>query len=83
MTVIFHPEFPNDIRKFESGYEQISLGLAARFRNEVLAAVDAGKAAPTVAGHFRTLAPPLFRNSAAAISKLSRSLSSMASLMKG
>jgi len=29
MTVIFHPELPNDIQKFESGYGQISLGLAA------------------------------------------------------
>ena len=35
MTVIFHPEFPNDIRKFESGYAEISSGLALRFRAEV------------------------------------------------
>lgn len=52
MTVIFHPEFPNDIRKFEAGYLQISSALAARFRAEVYSAVEAIKAAPTRAGHF-------------------------------
>lgn len=52
MTVIFHPEFPNDIRKFEAGYQQISTGLAIRFRAEVDAALGAIKAAPTSAGHF-------------------------------
>jgi hypothetical protein len=55
MTVIFHPEFPNDIRKFESGYGQISVGLAARFREEVYAAVNEVKASPTSAGHFLNL----------------------------
>jgi hypothetical protein len=55
MTVIFHPEFPSDIRKFESGYAQISSGLAARFRNEVDLAVIAVKSAPQSAGHFLNL----------------------------
>ena len=41
MTVRFHPEFPNDIRKFEEGYKNISDGLAARFRNEVDQAIKA------------------------------------------
>jgi hypothetical protein len=53
--VIFHPEFPNDIRKFESGYELISIGLATRFRDEVYSAVDAVKASPNSAGHFLNL----------------------------
>ena len=52
MTVIFHPDFPSDIRKFESDYGQISGGLAARFRNEIYSAVDAVKVSPTLAGHF-------------------------------
>jgi len=51
MTVIFHPEFPNNIRKFESGYAEISSGLAARFRAEVDAAVAAVKSSPQSAGH--------------------------------
>jgi hypothetical protein len=55
MTVIFHPEFPNDIRKFESGYSQISVGLAARCRDEMYSAVDAVKASPTSACHFLNL----------------------------
>ena len=55
MTVIFHPEFPNDIRKFKAGYGQISVGLADRFRDEIYLAVDAIKASPTSAGHFLNL----------------------------
>ena len=55
MTVTFHPEFPNDIRKFESGYAQISSGLAARFCGEIEAAIDAVKTSPTSAGHFLNL----------------------------
>ena len=55
MTVIFHPEFPNDIRKFESGYAQISAGLAVRFRDEVYSAVDSVQVSPTSAGHFLNL----------------------------
>ena len=55
MTVIFHPEFPNDIRKFELGYGQISTGLATRFRDEIYSAVEEIKKAPTSAGHFLNL----------------------------
>jgi hypothetical protein len=52
MKVLFHPEFPNDQRKFQAGYAEISVGLAARFRTEIDEAIDAVKAAPTAAGHF-------------------------------
>ncbi len=55
MTVVFHPEFANDIRRFESDYGKISIGLAARFRAEVFSAVDAVKVSPTGAGHFLNL----------------------------
>jgi hypothetical protein len=55
MTVIFHPEFPQDIRTFESGYAQISAGLAGRFRGEVNAAIEAVKTSPASAGHFLNL----------------------------
>lgn len=55
MTLIFHPEFPGDVLKFEAGYGQISTGLAARFRDEIYLAVAAIKSSPTVAGHFLML----------------------------
>ncbi len=45
MRVIFHPDFPKDVRRFESDYAQISDGLAARFRNEVDDAVEMIKSA--------------------------------------
>jgi hypothetical protein len=52
MRVIFHPEFPKDIRRFAAEYAQVSDGLAERFRQEVDAAVDAIRSAPSGAGHF-------------------------------
>lgn len=55
MKVIFHPEFPKDIRKFEGEYSQISEGLSQRFRHELDSAVDSIKSSPTSAGHFLNL----------------------------
>jgi hypothetical protein len=52
MKVLFHPEFPNDQRKFQADYADISLGLGARFRQEVDEAVAAIKESPGGAGHF-------------------------------
>jgi len=52
MRVLFHPEFPKDIRRFAAEYAQISDGLAERFRQEVDAVVDAIRSAPSGAGHF-------------------------------
>jgi hypothetical protein len=52
MRVIFHPEFSEDIRRFETDYAEISDGLALRFRNEVYQTIDAIKSSPTSAGHF-------------------------------
>ena len=52
MRVIFHPEFPKDIQKFESDYAQILEGLALRFREEIDSAVDVIKSFPTSSGHF-------------------------------
>jgi hypothetical protein len=54
MRVIFHPEFSSDIRQFEAQYSEISDGLAARFRSEVLDVVTAIKHSPMGAGHFLT-----------------------------
>ena len=52
MTVLFHPEFPKDIRRFEAEYAKISEGLRARFRDEIDQTVDAIKDSPASAGHF-------------------------------
>jgi hypothetical protein len=52
MKVIFHPEFPDDQRKFQTGYAAISPGLAERFRQEIDVAIEAIKASPGGAGHF-------------------------------
>jgi len=52
MRVFYHPDFPKDIRKFEAEYGRVSTGLAARFREEVDAALAAIKTTPEAAGHF-------------------------------
>lgn len=52
MRVLFHPDFPKDIQRFEAGYATISTGLATRFRAEVDGAIEAIKVSPTSAGHF-------------------------------
>ena len=51
MRVLFHPEFPRDVQRFQADYSQISQTLGARFRAEVDQAVEAIRAAPTAAGH--------------------------------
>lgn len=55
MRVFFHPEFPEEIRRYAAGYKQISPGLAVRFQQEIDAAVEAVKQSPTSAGHFLNL----------------------------
>ena len=52
MRVLFHPQFPKDVRRFELEYAAVSNGLAVRFQNELSEAVDAVKSSPTSAGHF-------------------------------
>lgn len=55
MRVLFHPEFPKDVRRFEAEYTNVSTGLAVRFRKEIYDAVEAIKSAPGSAGHFLNL----------------------------
>jgi hypothetical protein len=55
MRILFHPEFPKDIRRFEAEYALISDGLALRFRRELDQAIDAVKSSPAGAGHFLNL----------------------------
>ena len=55
MRVLFHPEFPKDVRRFEADYKNVSPGLAVRFRKEIDDSVEAIKSAPGSAGHFLNL----------------------------
>jgi hypothetical protein len=52
MTVLYHPEFPEDIKRFEAQYREISEPLSLRFRAEVEESIRKIKASPTSAGHF-------------------------------
>ena len=52
MRVLFHPEFPKDIRKFAADYSKISEGLATRFRLEIDRAIEAIGQSPEGAGHY-------------------------------
>jgi hypothetical protein len=52
MKVVYHPDFPKDIKQFEAQYRQVSQPLALRFRAEVDRAVVRIKASPGAAGHF-------------------------------
>ncbi|MFZ5494730.1 MAG: hypothetical protein ACOZE5_05260 [Verrucomicrobiota bacterium] len=52
MTVLYHPEFAGDIRRFAAQYAVVSPRLESRFRREVDEALLAIKSNPTAAGHF-------------------------------
>ena len=52
MRVVYHPDFPQDIKRFERQYRDVSNRLALRFHEEVEKAIDAVKASPGSAGHF-------------------------------
>jgi len=55
MRVIFHPGFPQDVRRYAETYNQISPGLAARFHHEIDDAIEAVKLSPNSAGHYLNL----------------------------
>jgi hypothetical protein len=55
MRVLFHPEFPQDVRRYAAAYHEISPNLAARFRLEIEAAIEAVKYSPASAGHYLNL----------------------------
>jgi len=52
MRVVYHPDFPRDIKQFEKQYRDISERLALRFRIEVDDAIEHIKTSPGSAGHF-------------------------------
>ena len=55
MIVLFHPDFPKDIRRFTAYYLEVSEGLAARFRQAIDQAIEAVKCSPRSAGHLLPL----------------------------
>jgi hypothetical protein len=52
MTVSYHPEFPRDIKKYETQYRKVSPALGFRFRVEVQKTIEKIKSSPSSAGHF-------------------------------
>ncbi len=52
MRVLYHPDFPDQIKRFDRQYRKISDRLAFRFREDVDKALDQIKQAPTSAGHL-------------------------------
>jgi hypothetical protein len=52
MTVQYHPGFPQDIKRFEIQYQEISSRLGQRFRDDVDIAIERIKESPGSAGHF-------------------------------
>jgi hypothetical protein len=62
MRVLFHPDFPKDVRRFGADYAAVSPGLAARFRQEVDLAVEAVRTSPASAGHFLNLGSVVVRH---------------------
>jgi hypothetical protein len=52
MIVRYHPEFPEDVRRFRRQYADISERLGLRFEAEVEDAMARIKEAPTSAGHL-------------------------------
>jgi len=59
MRVVYHPDFPRDIKQFEKQYRDISERLALRFRIEVDDAIEHIKTSPGSAGLviFRSIIP--------------------------
>jgi hypothetical protein len=52
VKVVYHPDFPKDIKRFEGQYREVSEALAMRFRGAVDDAIRRVKASPGSAGHF-------------------------------
>lgn len=61
MTVLYHPEFPRDVRRFATKYAEISPKLEVRYRHQVDATIAAVLANPTGAGHFINMGSSILR----------------------
>ena len=52
MRVVYHPDFPKEIKEFEGQYRTISERLRSRFRLEIEEGIERFKFQPSAAGHF-------------------------------
>jgi hypothetical protein len=52
MRVVYHPDFPREIKGFEAQYREVSERLGLRFHAEVDEAIERIKTQPASAGHF-------------------------------
>lgn len=52
MRIVFHPDFPREIKIFEAQYYEISERLGGRFRLEIEESIGRIKSQPGSAGHF-------------------------------
>ena len=73
MRVLCHPELPKDIRRCERDYQEISVGLGARFRDDVDDALEAIKSSPEASAHFLQTGSKVVRQFRRCISRRSRS----------
>jgi len=61
MRVVFHPDFPKEIKAFESQYREVSERLASRFRAEIDEAIGQIKTQPNSAGHFLNAGSKIYK----------------------
>jgi hypothetical protein len=52
MRVVYHPDFPKEIKEFEGQYRKTSERLGSRFRLEIEEGIEKIKSQPSGAGHF-------------------------------
>jgi hypothetical protein len=57
MRVSYHPEFPQQIKKYEAQYLQISPSLGLRFRSEIHQSIQRNKSSPGSAGSVKCPCP--------------------------
>lgn len=52
MKVVYHPDFPKDIRRYRERYGEVSVRLGSRFANEIDEGIERIKSGPSSTGHF-------------------------------
>ena len=62
MTVLYHPEFAGDIRRYESQYAELSPLLVGRFRADLDSSLAAIITRPKSAGHFVNTGSTILRD---------------------
>lgn len=52
MNLVYHPEFPRDVKRYRDKYAAISTRLGSRFSEEIVQTLDLIRSHPTSEGHF-------------------------------